>query len=707
MKTPIKSMLPVVLLGATTFAATADKDATKSALPVDTSKWECEFCTFEEGHSGYAEGGVGYVENDSFKFGEYTGLNEDGAYFIGDAHYRYRGREARYFDVDAHNLGLDSRSVGLEGGRQGKYDIFLNYDELPHFISDSAVTPFIGSGGEVLNLPPDWVRGTTTAGMTALSGSLRQVDIETQRKSAGLGIRFVPARKWQTSVEARRETKEGTQDIAGAFLFNAAQLLQPVDYTTDQFDLSTTYMGRRLQARFAYHGSVFRNDDESLRFDNPFTSSFGADAGQLALPPDNDFHQLLTSVGYEINQKTRLTADLAVGRGEQDERFFAPTLNPGIVVPLLPRASADGRVDTINANIRINSALTDRWRLNAALEHDDRDNKTPQATYAWVNTDSALSPLRTNLPYSFTTDKLKLGTDYRLAGRTKLFVGFDHEQTERTFQEVEETQDRTLWGKFRSQAQDNVSLLMKVAYSDRNISDYLPVPEIFPPQNPLMRIHNMADRERFMFGMQVVATPRETVSISAGLERADSDYDKSVIGLLSSDELSLNLDTSMQLSKKTNVYVFLNHERSSSDQAGSQAFSTPDWTASEDSTSNGAGIGFRHALVKNKVDIGADYAYVRSRGEITVGTGAPDPPFPDLKTRWNSLKVYIDYRLKEYLSLKGAAWYEDYDTDDWQLDSVQSGTIPNVLTLGETSPSYDLYAFGLSVRYRFGIATNK
>jgi hypothetical protein len=68
--------------------------------------------------------------------------------------------------------------------------------------------------------------------------------------------------------------------------------------------------------------------------------------------------------------------------------------------------------------------------------------------------------------------------------------------------------------------------------------------------------------------------------------------------------------------------------------------------------------------------------------------------------------VYIDYRLKENLSLKGAVWYEDYDTDDWQLDGVQPDTIPTVLTLGETSPSYDLYVVGLSVRYRFGTASD-
>jgi MtrB/PioB family decaheme-associated outer membrane protein len=702
MKTPTRLILSIVLLSAASSVIGAEKGDAGSSLPVDTSKWACKFCEFETGSSGYVDAGVGYLSDDSFKFGEYTGLTDKGAYFVGDALYGYRDKDGRYVDLDAQNLGLDSRWMQLEGGKQGKYELFLDYYELPHFISDSAVTPFIGSGGDVLNLPAGWVRAGSTGGMTALQGSLQQEDVETKRKSLGLGVRFFPGRKWQSTVKGRHEIKEGTQQIAGSFLFSAAQFLQPVDYVTDELDVSATYSGRRLQARFAYYGSMFNSKDESLTWDNPFTSFVNADQGRLALPPDNEFHQLLASFGYQINKKTRLTADLTAGRGEQNEDFLPYTINSTIAgVQPLPRTSLDGRVDTLTAYVRLNSAISERWRFNAAYKYNDRDNKTDQATYTTpVNTDSVLVTAQTNLPYSFTANTLNLSGDYRIAKSTKGSLGFDYETVERTFQEVDETKDKTFWGRISTRAQDNADILLKVAYSDRSISDYTPVPEV-SPQNPLMRIYNMADRERFSAGVEAIVTPRDTVSISGGFELANSDYDKSVIGLLSSDEFSANVDASLQVSKRTNLHFFFNHQLISSEQAGSSTFSSPNWFQNEDDTFNTAGIGFKHMLVKDKVDIGADYVLAKSQGKIDVQTLVPTASFPDLTTRLNSLKFYVDWRLKKKLSLNASIWYEDYESDDWQLDGVAPDTISNVLTLGETSPSYDLYFLSMSVRYKF------
>ena len=447
MKMPTTLSLATVLASAIPLVMAAEKGDTPPAPAVDTSKWACKFCKFETGHSGYVDAGVGYLSDDSFKFGEYTGLTDKGAYLIGDAQYRYRGKDARYLDLDARNLGLDSRSIEVEGGKQGKYELSLEYYELPHFISDSAVTPFLGSGGDVLSLPAGWVRAGTTGGMTQLNSSLRQEDLETKRKNLGLGATFFPGSKWQTAIKGRHEIKEGQRAIAAGFVINnAAQFVQPIDYVTDELDVSATYSGQRFQARVGYYGSIFRNQDESLTWDNPFTSAFNADQGRLALPPDNQFHQLLASLGYQINKKTRLTADITAGRGTQDEDFLPYTINSTIGgLQPLPRTSLDGRVDTLTAYVRVNSVLSERWQLNAAYKYNDRDNKTDQATYTTpVNTDSVLVAAQTNLPYSFTENVLNLSADYRINKRTKGSLGFDYEAIERTFQEVEDRKSTRL-----------------------------------------------------------------------------------------------------------------------------------------------------------------------------------------------------------------------------------------------------------------------
>lgn len=684
-------------------AVAAEVPGGDQAAAVDTSQWKCKFCVFQEGWSGNLDLGLGYVSRDSFKFGEYTGLNDKGAFLVGNGDARFRGEDARYLNIDASNLGLDSRAVRAEGGKQGRYELFLDYKELPHFISDSAVTPFLGTGGNSLTLPTGWVFGGTTPGMTALPGSLHEVDLETKRKRIGVGVTLIPTTDWKYGVTVRHETKEGTQRIAGTFFLNSAQLVMPVDYVTDQIEAFASYAGKALQARFAYYVSNFRDGNDSLTWANPYTPppfAPGATAGQLALPPDNQFHQILASAGYQFSDRTSASADIALGRMTQDENFLPATLNSSLS-QTLPRNSLDGKVDTTDANLKLVSAVTDRLRLNAAYTYSDRDNKTPQAAYPWVSTDVFVNTPRTNLPYSFTQKTLKLSADYRTTERIKASVGFDNDIHKRSFQESDKTRENTFWGRIVTRNLDNVDLTFKVAHAVRDNSGYAVVPGIDPPENPLMRKYNMADRTRDSAGLRADVAAGERVNVGVEFNYANDDYSNSTVGLTSSDDVNFGGDASVIFTKQTSLHFFLNHEEINSKQAGSQAFSTPDWTAQNNDTVDTAGIGVKHTVTANKLDVGADYTTSRSHGQVKVDTGAPSAAFPDQVTLLDSVKLYATYRLKDNISLHGAYWYERYNTKDWMFDGITSSTIPNVLTLGEQPPSYHVNVIMLSVRYKF------
>ncbi len=671
---------------------------------VDTSRWECEYCEYTEGYSGELDVGVGVVSDDSFKFGEYTGLTEEGAYLIGNVRLLYRNEEdARYYDLHAIEVGQDSRSMAIEGGLQGHYDLFLRYDELPHFISDSAATPFSGNGSDTLSLPPGWVASGTTAGMSALAAGLRGVQLETQRKRLGVGAHLLRGPRWsphwEYKVNFRREDRDGSRRAGGAFFFNSAQLVRPVDYETDERDASIAYHIRKLQVQLAYYGSFFRNADESLIWDNPFTPLVaGADSGQLALPPDNQFHQAMFSIGYQFSDRTRATGDVSIGRMEQDERFLPATLNTTLGSISLPRTSLDGEVDTLTANLRLSSAVTDKLRLSASYGYNDRDNQTPQAAYNWVSTDSFLNPVtRTNLPYSHTRNTVKLGAEYRLPKGSKLRAGYEYDAYERDFQEVDKTEENSLWGKLKWRIDYKTHLTFKYTHANRDASSYSLVPEIDSQQNPLLRKYNMADRTRDTIGVYASLSPTEVVSLGAGFDYINDDYDKSDVGLIDGREASLSADVSLMLNEKTSMSLFFNHAEIESLQKGSQLFSTADWSAKNDDAITTAGIGIKYQVIEEKLDIGADYTRAHSRGEISVRGSE----FPDLVTELDTVKLYATYRLKDDISLNAAYWYESYDSDDWALDGVTPDTVGNVLSLGETSPSYNVNAIGLSVGYRF------
>ena len=668
----------------------------------DTSKWKCELCKFEDGLSGTVEAGGGYVSDSSAKFGEYNGLGEKGGYFIGDLKARYRGKDAAYWNVDAANLGLDTRSLNVEGGRQGRYKLLLDYQELPHFVSDSAQTPFLGNGGASLTLPAGFPANTTA--LMPLAGTLQQVDLETTRQALGVGASWISARTWQFGANVRHETREGQLGTSGAFFVNAAQLIRPVDYVTDQLDASASYAGKRLQAKFAYYGSTFSDGTPSLTWQNPFTAPGfpGAVAGQLALPPDNQFHQIAVTLGYQLAERTRATADIAVGRGTQNQQFLAPTLNTTLATPALPRTSLDGQVDTVNANLEVNSAVTDRLRLKAAYLYNDRDNQTPQSTYSWVTTDMfvAASP-RVNLPYSFTQDKVQLRADYRAAPRVTTSAGYDFDSVARTFQEADTSRENTFWARLATRQLGAIDLTLKYAYSDRRYSSYLPVPEITPPENPLLRKYNMANRTRNTGELRANVAATDTVSFSFQIDASGDDYSNSAIGLTSGRELNFGGDLTWMVSDQTSLRFFANLQEIKSEQSGSQAYSTPDWSGENNDTINFFGVGIKHTALEGKLEVGADFTVMQTKGAISVSTGANEPPFPDLSTSRDSLKLYANYRLKDNLSLRAGYWYERYESDNWALDGVAPDTIPNVLTFGQLAPQYRVNVFAASVRYKF------
>ena len=152
-----------------------------------TENWTCKWCPYkkEAFKKGEIEAGIGSTSNDSFKYGSYTGLDEQDVHLIGNGKYEYKDSDSNYAEIEARDIGLDSRQFEVAGGLQGKYDLELQYSMLPSLHSDTARTPY--RGGVNQRLPVGWVQGTNTVGMTELANSLRDVDIYSERKTIDVG----------------------------------------------------------------------------------------------------------------------------------------------------------------------------------------------------------------------------------------------------------------------------------------------------------------------------------------------------------------------------------------------------------------------------------------------------------------------------------------------------------------------------------------
>ncbi|MCW5657565.1 MAG: MtrB/PioB family decaheme-associated outer membrane protein [Burkholderiaceae bacterium] len=698
MKT-FSSLLQLAALGALSSAA-----CVALAAP-DTSQWKCETCPFEkEGRSGSVDAGVIGVSDDSQKFGDYTGLDRKGAYLGLGGRVRYRGGNGVYGTLEASDLGLGTRSVEFDGGREGLYTLRLGYAEIPRRQADGAMTPYLGVGGARLTLPGGFP-AVDTASMP-LASTLQSVDVSSKRSRFDAGFAWTAGEEWSTQLSYRRDLRDGLQRIGGSFFIaNASQWVAPLDHTTDQLEVSATYGSQRLQATLAYQVSLFRNGEASLTWSNPFNPINGAAAGQLALAPDNQFHQILATAGYQVTPTLRASGNIAFGRMTQNESYLPITVNGSLApsVPPLPVSSLDGEAYTFNAGARVTATPMDGLNLHASYDRNTRDNRTDSLGYPSVSTDMFLNANpRTNQPFSFFQDRFRLGGDYRFrASSLKTSVGLDQDYRERSLQEVVTTRETTLWGRVEGRPVDAVLLQLKLGYGQRDGDTYGTATWIDPPQNPLMRKFNLADRKRESAGGRADFAPAENVTLGLNADYAKDRYDRSTLGLTDARTVSVGGDLSAAFSDATQVYAFAQIERIRSDQAGSQAFGVPDWTGRNEDRTHSLGAGVKHLAMGGKLELGADAVLTRMRYDVTVDAGVAAPPFPSATASIDRLRLRAVYQLQKSLSLVGSWWYERHVSTDWHLDGVLPGTVSNLLALGVQPPRYTVHAVQFGLRYRF------
>ena len=508
-----------------------------------SANWRCQRCPSASGWDLDIDGGLAYLADDAFRFGDYAGLDEKGWYLFGDVFGRYRGEDAGYLVFEGYTRSRDSSALFVRGGKQSAYEIRGSYQSIPRRFFDSTATPFGGIGSAVLTLPAGWVRAPITQQMTSLQSSLAPVAIGRDWDIYGLGLDWKAAERWQFIMDYTRREREGVARSSGSFFFSASELLAPIDYTTDDLEVTVRFAADTWQASMIYFGSVFRNGNESLTWDNPYTSPSGADTGRLALPPDNESHQVSLAGSMLLPARTTLNGQVSIGRLTQNTALLAYTTNTTLPTNPLPVSSANGKVDTLNLNLR---AVSSPWR-NASFEGELRynvfENKTPVNSYEYVVTDTALAagPARSSA-YDYERREIKLRIDYRLLRGMRLYLGIDNERFDRSRQDRRRTDTNRFWITFRTQFGQRADASVDGFLESRDGSTYETVINPLAPENPLMRKYNMADRDRNGLRLHGTIFGGERSDFGWELEISEDSYDNSALGLTSSKDARVGAD---------------------------------------------------------------------------------------------------------------------------------------------------------------------
>lgn len=440
------------------------------------------------------EAGVEYVPKDSAKFGEYNGLNKEGAYLNGnvslrggDAYNAYNGGAGtNRWEVKGTDLGTTSRELGGNVSDQGKWSLGIGYDELRHNTADTYQTPFMGSvGGNNFTLPPNFGFISTTAkptipastsylpakggttfqtapGSNVLSAAQKAAfntqDVYNERDNSSFNAKYIFDPHWDVKFDFNHLTQSGAKlmGVAGdqingvttAALAPAGQtplvIMNPTNYTTDTFNLALNWAGDKGYASASYFGSMFRDGYNGVSFDNPFKKAPTAPAVWIAgttpnlqdtmsTMPGNDFHQLNLSGGYSIDPATKLAGGLSYARNTQNDAYVQQGLTPFGV----PQNSLNGLVVTTHADLKLTNQTTKDLLLSAGLKYNQRDNQTASNSYQFntineaVATNAAAASTSVNAPMSNKKTQLELAGDYRIDKSQKIRLSYEYEKIDR------------------------------------------------------------------------------------------------------------------------------------------------------------------------------------------------------------------------------------------------------------------------------------
>jgi len=435
------------------------------------------------------------ASNTSYKFGEYNGLQKQGTTAILNFDLRgggaYDSGDATRYRITGTDLGLETRNLSADFGKQGSYRINLGYDELLRNRSDSYQTPYLGEGGNFFTLPSNWLKpivpqtaGTattnTSTGMNfraldpvagtanALAGGVvvaptattlgttlpniraadlaafHNVNLYTKRSATNAGASIEIDNQWNVKASIKRENKTGYKPLSvvtSQATEYAVTLADPISQTTDQYNVSLNYRGEKSFFSAEYYGSVFVNDIKSVTWNDVSDMSKTA---TVAGAPSNQFHQINLTGGHNYSSATKLVVNASYARNTQDDTFV--TAGQNAQFPLgLPVQSLGGVVVTSAVNAKLTSKVTQDLGLTANYKYENRDNQTPVQTYFFQDANEAKSGVNAflagqgsnlnmyaNRAYSKKVNQLNLDADYKLSREQALKFGYDLQQIDRS-----------------------------------------------------------------------------------------------------------------------------------------------------------------------------------------------------------------------------------------------------------------------------------
>lgn len=643
--------------------------------------------------------GIGAASGDSQDkaiYGQYNGLRRDGAKLLLDVDIKKRDDKSGTWTVlQGRNLGLENRELNATYQKQGDWRVSAGYNAITHNDPLTINTGLLNAG-----------TSSPSVGLLVSPGSGTNLNLSTKREGISLG-----GAKWINphllfELDFKNETKEGSRlsgrgiacgayssvyNVCGAASGTAALLAsttggmlllpEPINNTIKQIDAKLSYSNNGLKLNGGYYGSFFTNDNGSLnpRVNGnllnpngsilntgvaPGSSLLGFLQQPMALSPDNQAHKFYVAGSYAFTPTTRANFKYAYTRATQNASFA----DMGLTGAPAGIGSLDGVVNSTLAQFGVTARPMPKLSLLANVRYEDKEDKTPIASYVVTGANNLGITTFTNNPHSSKKLNGKLEASYLLPENYRATLGVDYQSVNRDRPVStalidglsglrEDTHELGYRAEIRRSMSETLNAAVGYSHSKRDGSSWLSLAPGFPAVSDAA-IYNpygvfpstLEDRKRDKFKVSADWTPSEELSVQLMAEDGKDRYTAPTEqGLRDTGMRSYGVDAVWKLSDKWKITGYWDHARQT------LQVNNVGYLAALKNVNNSVAIGFV-GNPSGKYEVGANLSYMndnnRYQQSLSSGSALVGGGLPDVDYRVTMLKLYSKYALEKNADIR-------------------------------------------------------
>jgi MtrB/PioB family decaheme-associated outer membrane protein len=652
---------------------------------------------------------------DKAKLNEYRDIRKQGLY--GGFLFKYDS-DAFFLQGQASDIAYDTQHYRIEGGAYGKFNLYMDYNEIPHNFTYDAISFYNGVGSNTLVNKFVGFPTADTSSWTHLNYAIKR-----QTSEGGFSLNLL--KPFYFTASASREERTGTMPTsfgAGSPGGAAVELPQPVDYITDIVRAEIGYARKPVFVSLSGEFSNFNNTDHVLYFTNPSAGVNTPDA--MNLPPDNQYYKIALKGSLQLPLNSKLNVNLATSRATSDADLFNYRVSVATTTFFgLSSTLFNGQVDTQNYQVVLTSNPLSFLTAKIYYKYYERQNNSDRI----ITTDG--TPF-TNELYTYHRNNYGIDMGFKLPAHFYLKTAYSNLRTNRTRDDLPETRDNLYSTELKWTGLDFMTTKVGYEHLERNADHgvLLLVTGAQATENaigPFVHRFDGAAQNRDIVKASVDINPMDNLNFNIGYKYKMIDYKDTILGLRRSTAHRANLDASYTIGRFVQLNAYVDYEANRSYQfqrvftvAGADPFGPTqnatnyNWDVRIQDNSFAYGGRADIFIIPKKLTFIVQYDNVNSNGrdDFTYLAGG----LPAARTQDNidigavddytlrALVAKVVYKPWNALTMTAGYAYESFTYNDAAWDSYRYVVGTNTFLTGAyANPNYHANVVFVSANYRF------